>query len=139
MWPTFQADSQVRGAYTVSGIVVRNKTNEPLRRVRINLAPSDQPDKQITILTPDDGKFVFTNVPQGKYILSIESHGITRSYQQDGSFSTGIATGPSLDSTNIVFPVPAPASLQVAIVDEDHDPVNSAEVILDGKFNPAGL
>ena len=87
---------------------MRHGSNQPLKRARVTITQTDHPDQQVSLMTAEDGRFTFTNVPQGKYTLAAEYRGLQRTFEQDDFFSTGIVTGPALDSEHIVFPVPRP-------------------------------
>ena len=116
--------------FRISGIVVRHGTNQPLHKVHVTIAANDHPDKRASVVTSDDGRFNFTEVPQGKFTLMAEVHGGVRTYQQDDQFSTGIAVGPGLDSEHIVFPLLAPTGLRIRVMDDEGDPVRTAQVWL---------
>jgi hypothetical protein len=91
---------------------------------------NNDPDQQVTLKTSEDGRFTFTAVPRGKYTLAAEYRDFEQMYRQDGPFSTGIATGPGIDSEHIEFVYSMPASLSVQLVDEEGEPVREAELTL---------
>lgn len=116
--------------YMISGVVVRHGTNQPLKRARVTITRNDHPDQQVSLNTAEDGRFTFTSVPQGKYTLGVEYRGAQKTFEEDGFFSTGIVTGPALDSKHIIFQFPAPTSIVVKVLDGDNEPVQSAQVWL---------
>ncbi len=116
--------------YVIGGVVVRHGSNQPLKRVRVTITRNDHPDQTASLMTAADGRFTFTNVPQGKYTLAAEYRGVQRMFEQDGFFSTGIVTGPMLDSEHIVFSFPAPTSIVVKVLDDESEPVRNAQVLL---------
>ncbi len=115
--------------FTISGIVVEGRTNQPLRRAHVRIAQNDNPERRASLLTAEDGRFNFTNVPQGKYTLSAEYRGVSHMYQEDGYYSTGIVTGPALDSQHIVFAFPASGTLVVKVLDEEGEPVRAQTIL----------
>ncbi len=120
--------------FVISGTViqggVQSGANRPLNHVRVTVARNDHPDQQASVTTAEDGRFTFTGVPQGKYTLFAQLRGEQRAFEQDGSYSTGIVTGPLLDSSHILFSFPIPASLSVHVLDEAGDPVSGAQLWL---------
>lgn len=118
------------GAYTIAGLVVQHLSDRPLKNVRLTLTRNSHPDQQLFVMTAEDGKFSFTNLPSDKYSLAAEYRGVTRLYQQHEQFSTGIAVGPGLDSEHILFVLPAPTGLNVTVLDDEGEPVNDAQLFL---------
>ena len=116
--------------FAIDGQVVSSGTNAPVKRAHVTITRNDRRDQQASIVTGEDGRFHFTDVPPGKYTLSAESHGVNKTFQEDGQYSTGIAVGPGLDSANILFPLAAPTSLTLETVDERGEPVRNAQVML---------
>ncbi len=116
--------------FRLAGVVVRHDTNQPLRRVHVTISLNDYPDKRATVTTSEDGRFTFTDVPQGKFTLVAESHGRVQTYQEDEEYSTGIVTGPGFDSEHIVFSLTAPTGIKVRVLDEEGEPIRSAQVWL---------
>ena len=109
-----------------------------MKKAHVTITRNDRRDQQATVITGEDGSFYFTDVPAGKYTLSAESHGVNKTFLEDGQYSTGIAVGPGLDSAHIVFPLPAPTSLTVEILDEQGEPVRNAQVMLFRRHIEAG-
>ncbi len=116
--------------FVISGILVQHRTNQPVKHARVTIAQNQRPDQQASLITADDGRFNFTDVPQGKYTLRAEVRGDTKTFQEDGFFSTGIVVGPGLDSEHIVFPFPAPTSISVKVTDDEGEPVRGAQLLL---------
>ena len=124
--------------FAINGVVVRPQTHQPVKKAHVTITRNDRRDQQATVITGEDGSFYFTDVPAGKYTLSAESHGVNKTFLEDGQYSTGIAVGPGLDSAHIVFPLPAPTSLTVEILDEQGEPVRNAQVMLFRRHIEAG-
>ena len=128
--PAPGAPAPAEPTFVVRGVMLREMTQERLKHVFVTIQATDVPGRQLTLETSDDGQFTFSNVPAGKYNLSAELRGVSRSYQADGNYSTGIAVGPNIDSEHIVFPLPAPTSLSVKVIDADGEPVRNCQLHL---------
>jgi protocatechuate 3,4-dioxygenase beta subunit len=84
-----------------------------------------------TVLTGEDGRFIFEGVSPSKYGLSASKRGfVTQSYEQHDNFSTAIAVGPGLVSEDLVFNVTPGAILSGTVTDESGEPVRQAQVKL---------
>ena len=124
--------------FQVHGVVVRPATGRPVKHARVTILQNNHPEQQASVMTGEDGSFHFTDVPQGKYTLAAQLHGVNKTFQEDGSFSTGIAVGPGLDSSHIIFPFPAPAILTLEVIDEGGEPVRNAQTMLFQRYIEAG-
>ncbi len=116
--------------FTIAGVVEQHGNDQPLRRVEVSIMPSERPDQQVSLMTGNDGRFQFTNVPVGKYSLLAQSHGLTQGYRGDEQYSTGIVVGPGIDSEHITFVLSPPASISGTVIDEEGEPVRNARVLL---------
>ncbi|MBV8551042.1 MAG: carboxypeptidase regulatory-like domain-containing protein [Acidobacteriaceae bacterium] len=130
--PVFAAAfQQAPATYTISGTVLEHATNRPLNNVLVGIAPVEHRAQPLAAVTGADGRFLFTNLPRGKYSLGAQRRsGPIQLYQQHEQFSTAIAIGPGLDSENIVFPLQAFARISGTVLDEEGEPVSSAQVQL---------
>lgn len=115
--------------YKIAGQVVR-ETGNPVRAARVSVFASLHPDRQISCISGDNGEFSFTGIPAGKYSLQVTYRGLTQLYKQDEQFSTGIVTGPGLDTEHIRFELQTPASIVGSVLDDLGDPVRNATVYL---------
>src|SRR5215831_13610192 len=89
--------SSQQQAFRISGIVVNSVNNEAVAGVEVTIASTTQRDEGRQVLTTSTGRFVFENLPHGKYSLAGHRQGFTaQAYQQHGPFSTAIAVGPGL-------------------------------------------
>src|SRR5579871_6207336 len=58
------------GSFRVAGTIVSKTDAHPLGRARVTLREASNPEKYESIITGDDGRFAFENVPAGKYSLT---------------------------------------------------------------------
>jgi protocatechuate 3,4-dioxygenase beta subunit len=115
----------------ISGTLVDANTGQPLQRARVALAPVTQRDNLITITTREDGRFLFTNLAPGKYSLTAQARGyLAQSFNQHEQYSSSIAVGPNLDSSDLLFRLPPEGAISGVVVDEAGEPVRDAEVVL---------
>jgi uncharacterized protein (DUF2141 family) len=123
--------------YNISGVVVNHANNQPLGGVAVALnsvqvaGQGRRPRVQLSVITSSDGAFHFTNLPPGKYALAAQRrNGPVQTYLSDECCFTGIVTGPGLDTSHLVFPLPAPSRISGSVTDESGEPVAGAKVIL---------
>ena len=133
------AQKPVAETYRISGTVVNAVDNQPLADVEVSIAGTEQRDDSREFLTGADGRFVFQNVPQGKYSLTGMRHGFSlQAYQQHEEFSTAVAVGPGLVSEELVFQMTPDASISGNVVDEENELVRSGEAILFSRITENG-
>lgn len=117
--------------FTISGTVVEHGSNRPLKDavVRINLA--QQAYDPLSFRTGEDGHFTFSSVQPGKYTLRAQRRGFPEQlFEGDQEYSTAIAVGPGLNSTDIVFPLFAGGLITGTVIDEENEPVAQAQAFL---------
>jgi 5-hydroxyisourate hydrolase-like protein (transthyretin family) len=115
----------------ISGVLLDAATGQPIRQARVAIAPVTGRDTLSTIVTGEDGQFVFRNLAAGKYTLTAQRRGyLTRSFNQHDEFSSSIVVGPDLDSSNVVFRLPQECAISGRISDEAGEPVGRAQVLL---------
>ncbi|MGA8029974.1 MAG: carboxypeptidase-like regulatory domain-containing protein [Bryobacteraceae bacterium] len=137
LFPSIRSDGQ-SGNYAITGTVVERGSNRPLNHVLVTISPAEHRDLEVSYLTASDGRFAFTNLVAAKYSLEAQRRGDPpEGYRQNESYGTAIATGPGLDSENIVFPLDAPGSISGTVVDQEGDPVREVQLWLfhKGVFN----
>ncbi len=125
--------------FSISGTVVEHGTNRPLKDAMVTISPVQQPQDSASFRTGEDGRFVFTHVPPGKYSLSAQKRGFPRqTFQEYQEFSTAIVVGPGLNSQNIVFPLSAGGSITGTVLDDANEPIRQAQVMLFSKGISSG-
>lgn len=119
------------GDFEISGTLVDANTGQPIPRARVAIAPVTQRDNFTTVITHEDGRFSFSNLTPGKYTLTAQARGyLLQSFNQHDTLSSSIVVGPELDSTNLLFRLPAEGSISGLIADEAGEPVRDAQVRL---------
>ncbi len=116
------------GPYSIAGVVVQHLNKQPITHARITIRSVDHNDFWFSCITGTDGGFAFGNLPEGKYSLAAEVHGTSEFFHAHDLFSTAVVVGKGIDTTHLVFPFTAPASLNVSVLDEEGDPVPGADV-----------
>lgn len=100
------------GEFQISGTVVDSLTGQPLSNARVAIAPISQRADFTTLVTSDDGRFVFRDLVRNKYTLTAQRRGyITESFNQHEQFASSIAVGPGLDSSSLVFRLAAESTI----------------------------
>ena len=103
--------------------------SRPLARVRVTLREAKDQQKFESMVTSEDGKFEFRDVPAGKYSLEGGKRGfIFARYDQHDQFSTAIVTGAGLDTETLTLRLAPNAVIAGKVLDEFGDPVRHATV-----------
>jgi len=125
---------QPQPGFRIAGRVVRHLGDDPVRHARVSISMVENPDKQISCISGENGDFLFTDLPAAKYTLQVTDHGWSQLFQQQSEeYSTAIAVGPGLESEHIVFPLDSPASISGSVMDDGDDAVSNATVYLFGQ------
>jgi hypothetical protein len=110
---------------------VSKADGRPLVRARITVTDAKDPQKTQSVVTSEDGKFEFKELPAGKYSLAGAKRGfISAAYDQHDQFSTAIVTGAGLDTETLVLRLAPDAVITGKVLDEVGDPVRRAMVAL---------
>ena len=128
MWLAVSSDVSTAAiqTYPVSGVVLDAVTGQPLPGFAVTLTP-DKGGSGLTVGAANNGQFSFPAVPAGKYILSGSGPGYrAQGLNQHDNYFTGVAAGPKLDATNIVFRMQPDASIRGQVLDEQNEPVRNA-------------
>ena len=119
------------GGYRIAGKVVNSITGAPVSRALVTIADVTDRNDTKALVTREDGVFVFTGLPAGKYSLQAARHGyITSGYDAHENFSTAIVTGGEADSDALIFCLTPQAVISGKIYDEFGDPIRRAKVSL---------
>lgn len=117
--------------YRVSGTVVSKIDGHPLDRVRVLLGDSKTRKDPRSVVTAEDGKFVFENVSAGKYTLQgLKTGFVPGAYDQHDQYSTAIVTGAGLDSENLILKLSPRAIISGRVLDESGEPARHAILTL---------
>jgi hypothetical protein len=86
-------------------------------------------DKFESLVTAEDGRFSFQNVPAGKYSLGGTKRGfITAGYDQHDQYSTAVVTGAGVDTESLILRLAPEAVISGKVLDETGEPVRHASV-----------
>jgi hypothetical protein len=117
--------------FQISGVVVDSATGQPLSNTRVAIATVLERNAFTTIVTAEDGRFLFPGLISGKYTLTAQRRGyLAQTLNQHEQYSTSIAVGPDLDSSNLVFRLTANSAISGTVTDEEGDAVREAQVML---------
>lgn len=117
--------------FKIRGIVLEDGAATPVSHALVKAVSTKNPLLQYSVATDGSGNFSLTDLPAGKYSLTVQTGDSTpQAYKQDYIYSTAIAVGPQLDSQRILFRWRRPASLSGKILNEYGDPVEFARVFL---------
>jgi len=126
-----QIRAQAPATYRIAGKVVSSVDNHPLQRATVDILST--PDRKVaqTVSSDEFGRFAFTGVPAGTFILRGNAPGyVATEYEQHDGFDTGIATGTGVDTESLVLKVRAEGTITGTILDESAEPVDHAQVRL---------
>jgi hypothetical protein len=126
-----QPSSQIKGGYRIAGIVVSAASGTPLPDARIFIVDVKDSRNQRSIVTKEDGRFAFLDVPAGKFSLNGSKRGYeSGAYEQHEEYATAIVTGAGLDTENLALRLQPSALLSGTVSDEAGEPVRGANVTL---------
>ena len=132
--------SQSDGGYRIAGTVVSIVDGHPLGRARISLKNAKDPQKLQSMVTSEDGRFGFAQLPAGKYTLVGEKRGfISAAYDEHDQLSTAIVTGAGVDTETLVLRLAPEAVITGRVLDEVGEPVRRATVALYYDDHSAGM
>lgn len=113
----------------ISGRVIASDTGRPIRRARVGLTVNS-PGNQI-VLTDDNGRFSFADLPAGRYTVSASRPGfVTLSYGQRRPLQPGtpIQLAEAQQLTNIDISLPRGSVVSGHVSDEAGEPLPGATV-----------
>lgn len=119
------------GDWQITGKIISAADGQPLGRANVGVASVTNRDTAEEALTGNDGRFRFSGLIAGKYVLQVRHRGfVSQVYEQHGAFSTAIAVGPGLPAPDVLFRLQPEAIISGHVVDEAGDPVREAQVML---------
>lgn len=119
------------GEFQIGGTLVDADSGQPLAHAHVAIAATTQRDDTMVMSTATDGRFLFTGLKAGKYTLTGQARGhLLQSFNQHDQFSSAIAVGPDLESTGLVFKLPAESSISGTVTDEAGEAVRGASLTL---------
>ena len=119
------------GIFRIAGTVVNATGGNPLARARVSIQDTRNPKNLAWMITAEDGRFEFRQLPAGKYSLGGAKRGfIAASYDQHEQFSTAIVTGAGVDTEHLVLRLAPYAVLSGKVLDEAGEPARHATVSL---------
>jgi Carboxypeptidase regulatory-like domain len=117
--------------YKIAGVVVHAFTGAAVAGAEVSIAPNSARQVAQTVLTEDDGRFVFENLSAGKYVLAANRRGFgSQNYEQHQAYSTAIAVGAGKKSDEIIFRLTPSGTITGIVSDESGEPLRNARVIL---------
>ena len=117
--------------FRISGTVVNSVSGQPVSKVMVAIGPAEGSDPVKKVVTDQSGQFDFANLKRGKYWLEAQAHGFSaQRFDQHEEFSTAIAVGPNLNSSNLVFRLRPDATILGTVTDEQNEPVRGAQAML---------
>lgn len=130
--------AQPPAVYRVTGSVVNSITGAPLANSAVHLQDTKNDAIGFSVTADEEGKFLFADLPQGKYGLTAEKRGFpSRAYLQHEQYSTAIAVGPHLPLENLTLSLTPGGEIFGFVYDEANEPVRNAtaELFKDDNIN----
>ena len=128
-----------RTGYVIAGIVVDDRSGQPLANSTITIAPTTAQDNSRSVVTGSDGRFRFTGLSVGKYSLIGKRRGYSpQGFDGHEQYSSAIAVGDQQDPTSLVFRLHPDAAIRGKITDENDEPIPQMQVILFSTQNDLG-
>lgn len=139
-WGGQSSAKKAVGDFTISGVVVNEKTGQPLPRVTMTLSDTVARGNPADTTTDEEGNFRFDHLPAGRYMLGAMRHGyIPQAFQEhSGGVNTAIVTGDGKPSTGLRFTLKQQASVFGNLAEDSGDPVPRARVLLFRKEQVSG-
>jgi len=148
-WAQTAQTARPPDACTIEGVVLGEGSGQPLGKARAVVSSIDTPDAVFSIVTSADGRFAISDIPPGRYRLSVTREGyVSQEYGQRNSGQPGsvvlLQSGQHL--TGVTFRLLATAVLTGGIADTDGEPISGVQVQIlrrgyapGPRFIPAGF
>ena len=136
---TFAQTPRQNGNRIIAGVVVSAANGEPIADADVVLGDTNG-FKRVGALKSDvQGRFSFTNVADGKYILSAAHAGyVEAAYEEHGGLFTAIVTGENQNTTGLVLELPPVGAIFGTVTEDSGDPVPQAQIVLFRRNNLDG-
>jgi hypothetical protein len=119
------------GQFQIAGRVVDAATGAPLAEAEVALGVSGKPEVIDGVMSGADGRFVFRDLPAGKYWLAAEHRRYPRQgYGQHEGYFVGVVVGPKVAADDLLFRMQPGSSVEGTVTDEQGDAVRHAKVML---------
>jgi uncharacterized protein (DUF2141 family) len=117
--------------FHITGTVVDALSGRPLSHAQVLINLQSERDSNQTVITGDDGRFVFENLPAGTYGLFAQRKGyVDQSYKQHETYSTAIILGPDRQPGDLRFELRPGGSISGQVFDDTNEPLRNAQVML---------
>jgi uncharacterized protein (DUF2141 family) len=116
---------------TISGLVVKQGTNEPLKSARVQLRSAGDADISTTIVTDTAGAFEFKGIKPGRYDLEVFHIGfVSQQYGQRTPSQPGaiLTLAPGQNVHDLLFRLVPTAVISGRVQNEDGEPLPWANV-----------
>jgi hypothetical protein len=128
------------GQFQIAGSVVDAATSAPVAEAEVALGVSGKPEVINGVLTGADGRFIFRDLPAGKYWLAAEHRRYPRQgYGQHEGYFVGVVVGPKVTADDLLFRMQPGSSVEGTVTDEQGDGVRHAKVMLFHNSLTAGV
>lgn len=127
--PAQISNSARSGNRVISGVLISGASSQPLEGADVVLRQDGSFDTVAETTTDVQGRFLFTGLPDGRFLLVASRRGfVTSAYQEHGGVSTAIVTGENLTTTGLVLTIAPLASIFGTVTEDSGDPVPQARL-----------
>jgi protocatechuate 3,4-dioxygenase beta subunit len=115
----------------VSGVVLKQSSNEPLKSARVQLRSADEAEFSTTVVTDAGGTFQFKGIKSGRYYLWVSRIGfVPQSYGQRTPTQPGaiVTLTPGQNMHDLLFHLLPTGVISGRIQNEEGEPLPRAEV-----------
>jgi Carboxypeptidase regulatory-like domain len=117
--------------WRISGKVIDSRSGQALARCSVAIDALPPRTQSISLVTGEEGQFLFDGLTLGKYRLTATRRGyLTQSYEGHDDLATAIAVGPALKSEGLTFKLMPQSIVFGTVTDEAGEPIRRAQVRL---------